>query len=32
MVPAETDDDFNEFLGERQQGANAAIVCEGGCQ
>lgn len=32
-VPAaDPDDDFNEPLGERQPGANDAIVCEGGCQ
>ena len=31
-VPADPDDDFNESLGERQPGANDAIVCEGGCQ
>ncbi len=31
-IPADTDDDFNEPLGERQPGANDAIVCEGGCQ
>jgi hypothetical protein len=32
-VPADLDyDDFNEPLGERQLGANDAIVCEGGCQ
>jgi hypothetical protein len=31
-VPADPDDDFNESLGERQPGANDAIVCEDGCQ
>ena len=31
-IPADPDDDFNEPLGERQPGANDAIVCEGGCQ
>ena len=30
--PADSDDDFNETLGERQPEANDAIVCEGGCQ
>jgi hypothetical protein len=29
---ADSDDDFNEPLGERQSEANDAIVCEGGCQ
>jgi hypothetical protein len=32
IIPADPDDDFNEPLGERQPGANDAIVCEGGCQ
>lgn len=32
IIPANPDDDFNEPLGERQPGANDAIVCEGGCQ
>jgi len=31
-TPVDPDDDFNEPLGERQPGANDAIVCEGGCQ
>ena len=31
-VRADPDDDFNESLGDRQPGANDAIVCEGGCQ
>jgi hypothetical protein len=29
---ADSDDDFNETLGERQPETNDAIVCEGGCQ
>ena len=31
-ISDDPDDDFNEPLGERQPGANDAIVCEGGCQ
>jgi hypothetical protein len=30
--PVDLDDDFNEPLTKRQQGANDGIVCEGGCE